>query len=116
MAYEGSCHCGAVTFTVEGDAPGEAMSCNCSHCRRKGFLLTFVPVDQFRIDTGEDALETYNFNKHKIHHQFCTTCGTEAFAAGEGPGGAKIAAVNLRCVPSVDLDALTINKVDGASF
>src|SRR3546814_8047518 len=41
MAYQGSCHCGAVSYTVEGDIPDTAMSCNCSHCRRKGFLLTF---------------------------------------------------------------------------
>lgn len=116
MAYEGSCHCGTVKFTVQGDAPTEAISCNCSHCRRKGFLLTFVPADQFRVDAGEDALETYDFNKHKIHHKFCTTCGTQAFAAGEGPGGAEMAAINLRCVPSVDLDTLTLKKVDGASF
>ena len=44
MPYTGSCHCGAVTFTVAADAPTEAMSCNCSHCSRKGFLLTFVPA------------------------------------------------------------------------
>ncbi|MEP6785972.1 MAG: GFA family protein [Sphingomonadales bacterium] len=116
MAYEGSCHCGAVAFTVEGDAPTEAISCNCSHCRRKGMLLTFVPADQFRIDKGEGDLETYNFYKHKIHHQFCTTCGVQPFAQGEGPGGAKMSAINLRCVPSIDLDALTLQKVDGASF
>ncbi|MCB4859710.1 hypothetical protein K7W03_08860 [Sphingobium sp. PNB] len=47
MPYTGSCHCGAVTFTVAADAPSEAMTCNCSHCRRKGFMLTFVPADQF---------------------------------------------------------------------
>ena len=51
MAYSGSCHCGAVAFTVEGDPPAGAMSCNCSHCRRKGFLLTFVPAAQFTLGT-----------------------------------------------------------------
>lgn len=116
MAYEGSCHCGAVTFTVEGEAPDEAISCNCSHCRRKGFLLTFVPVNQFTLNTGADALEGYQFYKHNIAHSFCKTCGTEAFAQGSMPDGSKMQAINLRCVPSVDLDALKINKVDGASF
>ncbi len=116
MAYDGSCHCGAVTFTVEGDAPGEAMSCNCSHCRRKGFLLTFVPAAQFTLTAGEDALTGYEFYKHKIRHRFCATCGTQAFAEGAMPDGSPVRAVNLRCVPSVDLDALTITKVDGASF
>ncbi len=44
MSYTGTCHCGAVSFTVNADAPTSAVSCNCSHCRRKGFLLTFVPA------------------------------------------------------------------------
>jgi hypothetical protein len=116
MAFEGSCHCGAVSYTVEGDIPGTAMSCNCSHCRRKGFLLAFVPIDQFRLESGADKLESYTFNKHNIDHQFCTDCGCQGFSVGTGPSGEKMAAVNLRCVPEADLDALTIHKVDGASF
>lgn len=114
--YDGSCHCGAVTFEVDGDAPGEAMSCNCSHCRRKGFLLSFVPVETFRLTGGESVLTTYTFNKHAIEHRFCATCGCQPFGAGPGPDGEGMAAVNLRCVPSIDLDALDIKKVDGASF
>lgn len=116
MAYEGTCHCGAVTFSVKADLPAEAMSCNCSHCRRKGFLLTFVPVEMLSVTSGEDELTEYRFNTHKIAHLFCKTCGTQAFGQGEGPDGSKMAAINLRCVPDADLDALSIQKVDGASF
>ena len=116
MAYSGSCHCGAVAFTVDAEAPTQAMSCNCSHCSRKGFLLTFVPADQFTLDQGEDALKSYEFYKHNIEHLFCTTCGTQPFAHGKGPNGAEMRAVNLRCVPDIDLDALELQKVDGASF
>ncbi len=116
MAFDGSCHCGAVTWTVEGDIPGEAMSCNCSHCRRKGFLLAFLPIDRFRLTGGGDMLQSYKFNKHNIDHRFCTVCGCQGFSVGTGPDGAKMAAINLRCVPDADLDALTIQKVDGARF
>lgn len=116
MAFEGSCHCGAVTYTVEGDIPTTAMSCNCSHCRRKGFLLAFVPIDRFRLTAGSDKIESYKFNKHNIDHQFCADCGCQGFSVGTGPDGSKMAAVNLRCVPEADLDALAIQKVDGASF
>lgn len=77
MAFEGSCHCGAVTYTVEGAIPASAMSCNCSHCRRKGFLLAFIPLDQFRLTSGSDKLASYKFNKHSIDHQFCTECGCQ---------------------------------------
>lgn len=116
MAFEGSCHCGKVAWRVDADLPTEAMACNCSHCRRKGFLLAFFPIAQFTLDHGEDALKSYEFYKHMIEHRFCTTCGTQSFAVGIGPGGAKMAAINLRCVPDADLDALAIRKVDGASF
>jgi len=116
MAFQGSCHCGAVTYSVEGEIPETAMSCNCSHCRRKGFLLAFVPIDQFRLTSGTDKLKSYQFNKHNIDHQFCADCGCQGFSVGASPSGEKMAAVNLRCVPDADLDALTIHKVDGASF
>lgn len=115
MGYEGSCHCDAVTFSVKADPPAEAMTCNCSHCHRKGLVLTFVPADRFSLNSGADQLADYLFYKHAITHQFCKTCGTEAFALGESPNG-PMRAINLRCVPSIDIDALAIRKVDGASF
>lgn len=116
MAYEGSCHCGAVKFRANADEPTEAISCNCSHCRRKGLLLTFLPEEDFTLTEGGDALTEYFFNKHVIAHQFCATCGCQPFSRGKGPDGAEMISVNLRCVPSIDLDALVIQKVDGASY
>lgn len=116
MVYQGSCHCGAVEFTVQGEVPTSALSCNCSHCRRKGLLLAFVPADQFNLDNGEDVLEDYLFNQHKITHRFCGTCGSQPFAEGKGPDGAETRAVNLRCVPEADLDALELQKFDGAAY
>ena len=116
MAYEGSCHCGTMAFTVDGDLPAAAISCNCSHCRRKGFLLSFVPAERFAVTAGEEALVTYTFNTHKLRHRFCPSCGTQAFAEGTGPDGAETRAVNLRCVPACDLEAITIQQVDGARF
>jgi len=115
MSFEGSCHCGAVRFTVDAPVPQSAISCNCSHCRRKGFLLTFVPANLFRLVTGEDDLRSYRFNTHRIEHRFCTTCGTQAFACGTGPDGSETRAINLRCVPEVDLDSLRLQPFDGAS-
>ncbi len=115
MAYHGSCHCGAVTFEVDTEVPTEAMSCNCSHCRRKGFLLTFVPAGSFSLSQGEDHLQTYTFNTHRLRHRFCRTCGVQPFAEGASPDGTETRAINLRCVPELDLDGLAIIPVDGAS-
>jgi hypothetical protein len=115
MSYEGSCHCGAVTFTVEGDVPGEAIDCNCSHCRRIGALWTFVPAGQFSLNQGDGALTTYTFNTHKLKHRFCTTCGVQGFAEGQDKDGNETRAINLRAVPAADLDTLKRTKHDGAS-
>jgi hypothetical protein len=116
MAFHGSCHCGAVKFSVDAEMPTQAMSCNCSICRRKGTLMAFFPVTKFKLEQGEDALQAYKFNTHRLSHRFCKTCGIHAFGGGIGPDGTEMRAVNLRCVPEADLDALKIQKFDGASI
>lgn len=114
--YKGGCHCGAVAYEVETDL-GMVIECNCSHCSRKGFLLTFVTPDKFTLRSGEDALAEYRFNKHAIAHLFCRTCGVQSFARGVTPKtGKEMRAVNVRCLEGVDLTALTITPVDGKSF
>lgn len=114
MSFEGSCQCGAVTFTVDADVPTKAVSCNCSICRCKGLLLAFFPAAQFTLTSGEDQLSGYRFNTKQIEHHFCRTCGTQPFSSGAGPDGAPMRAVNLRCVPEIDLDGLTLDRVNGA--
>jgi hypothetical protein len=105
-----------VAFAVDADPPTSAVSCNCSHCRRKGFLLAFFPAERFRLLRGEEDLRSYFFNRHAIEHRFCTTCGTQAFAYGSMPDGSPTRAINLRCVETIDPEALELQKVDGASF
>jgi hypothetical protein len=114
MQYEGSCHCGKIAFNVEGEF-SSGMECNCSICRRRGSILAFVPIDDFQLKTPESDLSTYTFNTHALQHHFCATCGVAPYAEGKGPDGATMAAVNLRCIPAVDLTALQIHQFDGAS-
>jgi hypothetical protein len=115
-SYEGSCHCGNVKFNVTTDL-ASVMECNCSHCSRKGFLLTFVPPTAFELTAGNEAeLTEYTFNKHKIKHKVCPKCGVQSFARGTMPDGSPIVAVNVRCLPAVDKGRLAIQQVDGAKF
>jgi len=116
MVHAGSCHCGKIAFDVDADIT-EAMDCNCSMCRRRGSLLAFAPRDALTLKTPESDLQTYRFSKEQIHHHFCAACGIAPFGEGVDPhSGASMAAINVRCLPDVDLDALKITKVDGASF
>jgi hypothetical protein len=81
----GSCHCGNVTYRLEAE-PDEAMACNCSICRRKGYLLYFTTPDQFVLETP-----------------------------GAAPGGRRMVAVNLRCA-DIDMAKIKITEFDGASL
>jgi len=113
MSYTGSCHCGAVRFSVEGEID-QVIDCNCSHCSRKGFLLWFVPREQLQLETPESGLATYTFNKHAIQHRFCPTCGVQPFGFGSH-NGAAVAAINARCLEQLDLKSLKTVAVDGRS-
>jgi hypothetical protein len=113
--YTGSCHCGKVRYQVELDLGGPVMTCNCSMCGRSGSMLSFVPEAQFKLLSGEDALSDYQFNKHVIHHLFCKTCGIKSFARGTGKDGSAMVAINVRCLPDVDLSTLKVMQVDGRS-
>jgi len=115
MKYQGSCHCGAVRYETELDLEQPVLSCNCSMCGRSGALLAFTPATAFTLQSGEESLQDYLFNKHVIHHVFCTTCGIKPFARGSMPDGTPMVAVNVRCLEGVDLEALQVNKVDGRS-
>lgn len=117
MAWEGSCHCGAIRFEVDGNTPTEAVECNCSFCRRQGRKWWFVPFSQFRLLTNANAVASYFFGAHRIEHHHCGVCGCGPYSEGTHPHtGEKTAAVNLRCVPAVDIDALPVRHIDGASF
>ncbi|HEV7694564.1 MAG TPA: GFA family protein [Hyphomonadaceae bacterium] len=114
--HSGSCHCGAVKYEADVDLAQPVMSCNCSHCSRKGFLLTFIAPEKFDLKTPDAPLSEYKFNKHNIAHLFCPTCGVEAFARGTRPDGQSRIAVNVRCLPDVDIETLKVQKVDGKNF
>lgn len=116
MTYQGSCHCGRIAFTLEGEVR-EAMDCNCSMCRRRGGLLAFFPREALTLSTPESDMGTYQFNRHVLEHHFCPTCGIAPFTDGVDPKtGAKMAAVNVRCLEGVDLSTLTIRPFDGAKL
>jgi hypothetical protein len=114
--YQGSCHCGAVRYTVEADLAQPVMSCNCSMCQRAGTLLTFAPSDKFKLEQGSESLTDYQFNKHVIHHLFCKVCGVKSFARGKNRSGQDIVAINVRCLEGVDPSKLEVKQVDGRSL
>lgn len=115
ITHTGGCHCGQVRYAVTLDL-ADAVACNCSICAKNGLIWGFAPIAQFRLNSGEDVLSEYTFNKRIIRHQFCRHCGTESFARGKAPDGSEVAAINLRCIDNVDIDALKPKMFDGKSL
>ena len=69
MKYKGRCHCGKVSFEVEGEIKN-AMACNCSICQRKGSLLWFVPREKLSLLTPDEAHERWSgirFDTRVVH-------------------------------------------------
>lgn len=116
MAITGSCHCGKISYTLAEDAPTGGMACNCSICRRKGYVLHFSSPDAFTLHGSRDDITVYTFNSHNIRHQFCKTCGCAPFGEGTGPDGKAVTVLNLRCAEGIDVEKLDIQHFDGASL
>lgn len=114
MHHTGGCQCGAVRFEVDLSLD-QTFTCNCSRCKRMGFVLAFAPRASFTLLQGSEALTEYLFNHRVIHHQFCRICGIESFALGVMPDGAEMAAININCLDGVDARALPSHAYDGAS-
>ena len=112
MLYKGSCHCGDIAFQVEGELTG-AMACNCSICQRKGSLMWFVAREQLQLLTPDENASTYTFGKHVIKHRFCPKCGVHPYGEAPDAKGKAMAAINIRCLESVDLEQIPVTHFDG---
>src|SRR4051812_31879202 len=112
-SYDGSCHCGRVRFRVTA-ALTPIVRCNCSICRKKGFLHLIVPPEQFELLAGTHELTVYTFNTGAAKHQFCRHCGIHPFYVPRSDPD-KID-VNVRCLEGVDLETLHVEPFDGANW
>jgi len=90
MLLEGSCHCGAVAFTLESKQPCPYNRCYCSICRKTagggGYAINLGgDADSLRILRGEDRIRVYQVvdrdadgaeRKSSLERRFCGDCGS----------------------------------------
>ena len=93
--YKGSCHCQAVTFSVDIE-PTQLIDCNCTVCTKKGIIHVPVSDDQFTLLTGQDDLSLYQFKSNTASHWFCRHCGIHPF--GRPRADPSRYTVNARCL------------------
>jgi hypothetical protein len=107
----GGCHCGMVRFAVLAPDVIEAKECNCSICRRTGYLHLIVEKERFRLLSGEDKITTYRFNTGTAKHHFCSLCGIKSFYVPRSkPDGFS---VNVRCLDDGQVTVTRITLFDG---
>lgn len=78
-AFEGACHCGAISFAYRTPArPGEwsVRACQCTFCRAHMALTTSDPsgsVEFFERSAG--AMNRYRFGQRTADFLVCRNCG-----------------------------------------
>lgn len=85
MQLDGSCHCGAVRFSVEANEPYPFMRCYCSICRKTagtgGYAINLGADNRsFKLHQGQDDLRVYRAmldgKESSGQRHFCGRCGT----------------------------------------
>ncbi len=121
--YQGSCHCGAVSFECDLDLAAGTMRCNCRFCRKARWWMAIAKVADFRMLQGEAELQDYQYvpegrSDSFLHFTFCKRCGFRPFTrGGYWPQlGSEFYAVNIACLDGVsdeELAALPVKYADG---
>ena len=63
-----TCHCEGVEIQVKLPETGfeKLMRCNCSLCKRRGYIMTPVNPENFKLIKGQDLLTLYQY--HLLHN------------------------------------------------
>ena len=85
MQLEGSCHCGAVRFSVKSHEPAPFMRCYCSICRKTagtgGFAINLGAENRSLQVQGREHLSVYQAKmedgtRSTGQRHFCKVCGS----------------------------------------
>ncbi|KAJ7238231.1 Mss4-like protein [Mycena rebaudengoi] len=118
--YNGSCHCGAVAYTVlNPEKITSACECDCSICWRDGALWIYPATANISF-RGLESVSEYTFAKKRTYHGFCKVCGVAIYERfiGQRKDGTErglVQALNIRTMNDLDLSTVEIEKGDGSS-
>lgn len=111
----GTCHCGALNWTLEGD-PGSITACNCTLCRRYGTLWAYdYEGERIRISGPSSVYTRAGKANPTLEIHFCPTCGCVLCWRGMSidKDGRRRIAVNVRLAPPEAVANLVIDHFDG---
>jgi len=103
-----------VRFEVLAPAAISVEDCNCSICRKTGYLHLIVDKAHFQLLQGAETLTTYRWNSGAAQHLFCKVCGIKSFYVPRShPDGYS---VNARCLDAGTVTRMEIRPFDGANW
>ena len=109
----GSCHCGAVRFTIE-TTPDWLTSCNCSYCRRAGGLWAHLSMQDARLDYATGDVIRYIQGDKTLAFVSCCICGcTTHWEPLDDAHGSRMA-VNLNMADPDAIRGIRVRLFDGA--
>ena len=97
-----TCYCGGVEAEVKIPENGfqKLMRCNCSICKRKGYVIGVIGSDDFKLIKGENLLTLYQFYTKTAKHYFCKVCGINTH--NRPRINPKIYGINVACVEGIN--------------
>ena len=73
--YFGSCHCKEVRFSFFTDQILDGLyKCNCTLCLKKAIIMKPISKENFVLQSGQNNLQIYQWNKKIAKHFFCNIC------------------------------------------
>lgn len=110
---EGSCHCGAIRFELQG-TPEWLTRCNCSYCRRSNGLWAHGHPDEVSVSYDPGAVVRYVWGDKTLANVSCGVCGCTTHWEPIDPQKHPRMGVNCSMSPPEQIAGLRIRHFDGA--
>ncbi|RZI84591.1 MAG: GFA family protein [Rubrivivax sp.] len=124
MPITGSCHCGQIAFSIEGEIPAQLTRCTCSFCAKRGALYAYYAPEQFKASTkAQDSDAIYRWQTQLVAHHFCAQCGCSTYSDspafeldGKWDGQTRRIGVNARLFDGFDAAEAPVSVIDGKNL
>tara|TARA_B100001029_G_scaffold159553_1_gene146956 strand:- start:233 stop:592 length:360 start_codon:yes stop_codon:yes gene_type:complete len=97
-----TCHCKKVHIELKlENGIEELVRCNCSLCKRRGYIMAKIKLENLKIIKGNDQLTVYKFGKkYHAEHFFCKNCGI--YTHHRSYTNPKNYEYNVACIDNID--------------
>ena len=107
-----TCHCGGVEIQVKLPEEGfeKLVRCNCSLCKRRGYIMTPVDPGNFKLIKGKELLTLYQYHTKVAEHYFCSNCGI--YTHHKMRSNPNMYGINVACLEGVkpfELENVVVN-------